>query len=139
MSATMAKLAGVAAVGVLSYVVYLYKMPSASDELELLRAKTNAQWFAAFEPATGAVAAETWAGTLVDLFSPDYMSAERKPWDTNPKSRRCATIEISISKTSRMLTSRVRSLSPEQLHRSAWRRAPGFRGHGRWLPLGSAL
>ena len=53
--------------------------------------KPNAEWLAAFTPWEGTATDEDWAGPLVDLFSPDYMTAERKPWDTPalyPNSRR---------------------------------------------------
>ena len=50
-----------------------------------LRAKTNAEWIAAFKETAGAVADEEWAGELIDLFSPDYMSKERQPWERLPK------------------------------------------------------
>ena len=32
--------------------------------------------------------AEDWTGTYIDIFSPDYKSAERLPWDMNKDSRR---------------------------------------------------
>ena len=53
--------------------------------------KPNAEWLAAFTPWEGTATDEDWAGPLVDLFSPDYLTAERKPWDTPelyPNSRR---------------------------------------------------
>ena len=59
-----------------------------NSRLPALRAKSNAEWIAAFKEWEGPVTERTWEGTMVDLFSPDYMSAQRKPWDTNPKSRR---------------------------------------------------
>ena len=39
-------------------------------------------------------------GTYIDMFSPDYKSAERLPWDMNPKSRRFVDLrdgELQIS------------------------------------------
>ena len=57
-------------------------------DLKALRAKTNAEWLTEFEPWAGALSEKQWTGTLVDLFSPDYMTADRLPWDTNPQSRR---------------------------------------------------
>ena len=47
-----------------------------SDKIKALRAKTNAEWIAAFKETAGTVADEEWAGELIDLFSPDYMSKE---------------------------------------------------------------
>jgi len=63
-----------------------------SNAIEDLRGKKpNAEWLAAFTPWEGTATDEDWAGPLVDLFSPDYLTAERKPWDTPalyPNSRR---------------------------------------------------
>ena len=61
----------------------------ARPPVKVLRTKTNAQWMAAFTEWKGAPPTDAdWEGELIDLFSPDYMSTERKPWDTDPKSRR---------------------------------------------------
>ena len=56
--------------------------------MKTLRAKTNAEWIAAFTEWKGTPSKADWAGTPVDLFSPAYETPERKPWDTNPGSRR---------------------------------------------------
>jgi len=60
----------------------------ATSKLAELRQKTYAEWLGAFKPCEGQVSEQDWTGLLVDLFSPDYFSAERKPWDKNPNSRR---------------------------------------------------
>ena len=42
----------------------------------------------AFVPVSKGHALEDWVGTYVDVFCPDYQTAERLPWDMNPASRR---------------------------------------------------
>ena len=51
---------------------------------------TREQMRASFVPAEGdtAAACEAWCGTLVDCFSPDYDTAERRPWEKETRSRR---------------------------------------------------
>ena len=50
--------------------------------------KSKKELSEAFTPITEGVQPADWAGTYVDMFSPDYKSKERLPWDMNPKSRR---------------------------------------------------
>ena len=76
---------GVLAVGFAAY----YGLRLRKDmHVKAMRAKPSSEWVSAFVPWEGTSTDADWAGALVDLYSPDYMSAERKPWDTNPRSRR---------------------------------------------------
>ena len=61
--------------------------------------KSKRELVAAFKPAAAPTEAD-WVGCYVDMFSPDYKSAERLPWDMNPKSRRFVDLrdgELQIS------------------------------------------
>ena len=42
----------------------------------------------AFQPVSKNHTLTDWTGTYVDIFSPDYKSIERQPWDMNEASRR---------------------------------------------------
>jgi len=49
---------------------------------------TRAEMVAEFTPMAAVADEAAWTGTLVDCFSPNYDTSERKPWEKNAWSRR---------------------------------------------------